>query len=204
MRRHVPLAIFVVIGFAMAMVPNLRAQTPAEKPSKPLFIGKDTVTWLPKSASIPDAPEIEKKAEKLGSRARNVDPFGVPTFPTEEDALPEEEENSSRPTPKVTLNQALGTLKVNGVNLSRKAFLLGGRNVYEGDMIELAFRDQLFKALVMEVGASNIVFHDFDRKEDGVIPHSIVRQLELQPVPQADAPLKARMTPMEPFSPQKK
>ncbi|MDA0814826.1 MAG: hypothetical protein O3C21_20805 [Verrucomicrobia bacterium] len=202
-----PLVLAVVVMVAIVpMAPGV-AQDPSDRSAgeptqAPLFFGKDTATWLPDAKSLPTAADVEGTAQKLSSRARNVDPFGVPTFPTEEEDPGVED--SSRPTPKVTLNQALGTLKINGVNLVTKAFLIGGRNIFEGDVIELAFRDELFKALVVTVGATEIMFRDLTRDEAGVIPHSMVRQLQLEPLQPADATLKSRMSPMEPFSPVKK
>lgn len=170
--------------------PNQRPAAPQE----PLFFGKDSATWLPKTESMLSGEDVEQIAQKLSSRSRNLDPFGVAVFPSE-DAAPEEGKSSSRPTPKVTLNQALQTLKLNGVNLAQKAFLVGGRSVFEGDVIELAFREEVFQALVVDVGAQQIEFRDLEREETGMIPHSMFRRLELQRYEPVSPSLKKRMIP---------
>jgi hypothetical protein len=204
-----PLAAMFTAAGLVIMVTALLGQTPAGRGAKgasgtaeSLFFGKDTAKWLPKTQSMPTVADLEKIAQTLSSRARNIDPFGVPTFPTDEE-IPGLVD-PIRGTPRVTLNQALQTLKLNGVNLAQKAILIGGRNVYEGDVIELSFRDELFRALVVEVGSTEIEFHDTLRKEPGVIPHTMVRQLEFEPLQPANASLKSRMQPMEPFTSPKK
>jgi hypothetical protein len=100
-------------------------------------------------------------------------------------------------TPKVTLNQALQTLKINGVNLKNKEFLIGGRNACEGDVIELAYKTEIFQAQVVEVGAIEIQFRDLQRQEVGVLRHSIIPNLEIEPLQSVASRLESRMTPME-------
>lgn len=172
----------------------------AEK-AKPLFFGIDTANWLPKAPSLPKAGDVEVLAQRLGSRVRNVDPFGVPTFPRE-DTLPLiVDEDPVRPTPKLTLNQALQTLKLNAVNLDTREFIIGARSVFEGDVIELSFRGELFRALVVEVGATAVVFRDIDRAETGLMPHAMVRNLRLEPMQTTNSRLAPHLAPLEPPSP---
>lgn len=183
-----------------APAPKSPASKPAEK-AKPLFFGIDTALWLPKAPSLPKAGDVEVLAQRLGSRVRNVDPFGVPTFPRE-DTLPLiVEEDPARPTPKLTLNQALQTLKLNAVNLDTKEFIIGARSVFEGDVIELSFRGEIFRALVVEVGATAVVFRDIDRAETGLMPHSMVRNLRLEPMQATTSRLEPHLAPLEPPSP---
>lgn len=173
----------------------------ASKPTEPLFFGRDTAPWLPKASTLPTSAEVEQAAQKLSSRIRNVDPFGVPTFPRE-DTLPVIiEEDPARPTPKLTLNQALQTLKLNAVNLERKEFILGARSIFEGDLIELSFRGELFRALVVEVGSTEIVFRDIDRNETGIMPHAMVRNLRLEPIQTATSRLEPHLAPLDPPAP---
>ena len=98
---------------------------------------------------------------------------------------------------RITLNQALQTLKINGVNLVGKEFLIGGRNALEGDVIELSFKGELFQAEVMEVTASQIVFRDLQRNESGVLSHKAVPNLSIEPMKSRTSPLIDKMTPME-------
>ncbi|WP_009958490.1 hypothetical protein [Verrucomicrobium spinosum] len=183
-----------------APAPKAPVSKPAEK-AKPLFFGIDTAPWLPKAPSLPKAGDVEVLAQRLSSRVRNLDPFGVPTFPRE-DTLPLiVEEDPARPTPKLTLNQALQTLKLNAVNLDTREFIIGARSVFEGDVIELSFRGELFRALVVEVGATAVVFRDIDRAETGLMPHSMVRNLRLEPMQTTASRLDAHLAPLEPPSP---
>ena len=167
---------------------------------KIVFIGRKDVSWLPKVANLPSGKEIERRAQKLSSRSRNVDPFGVPMFPSEDDdASPSQD--ITRSTPRVTLNQALQSLKLNGVNLDQRGFLIGGRKIFEGDVIELAYRDETFKAMVTEVGATEILFRSLNRNEVGAISHSMVKRLALEPISSAkNLALQSRMSPLEPLN----
>lgn len=161
-----------------------------------LFVGNDTSGLMPINTILPKAADIESAAEKLSSRLRNQDPFGLETYPTDE-VKPIVEDIEPRATARVTLNQALQTLKINGVNLAQREILIGGRNAFVGDVLELSFRDQLFQAQLIEVGASQIIFHDIQRKETGVLQHSVVPNLLIEPMREAASPLVDKMTPIE-------
>lgn len=172
---------------------------PAPASKAPLFIGTG-VPWLPKVKTLPSAADVERLAEKLSSRERNVDPFGVAPFPRE-DSAPVFEDEGIRPAKRITLNQALQTLKLNAVNVGQKEFLIGGRSVFQGDVIELSYRDELFQALVVEVGATQITFRDLKRDESGVMPHNMIPHLHLEPMRNVTSALETRLAPMEPASP---
>jgi hypothetical protein len=200
--------ILILITTLLACAAATSAAPPARKPvtgkaAKPPFVGAEAA-WLPKGLkSLPSAQEVELKAEKLSSRARALDPFAVSTFPREEDAVVVDE-NAARPTFRITLNQALQTLKLNGINLSQKEFLIGGRNVYEGDVLELSFKNEMFQALVVEVNATEIVFRDLQRGDVGIMPHNMVPKLQLEPMRKVASSLEPKWTPMEPATPLKK
>ena len=171
-------------------------------PKKPEFVGADA-PWLPRVKFLPSAQQIETAAQKLSSRTRTLDPFSVSTYPREEDlAVPEQQEN--RPTIRLTLNQALQTLKLNGVNIQQKEFLIGGRNVFEGDVIELSFKNETFQALCVEVNPTEIVFRDLQRGDVGIMPHNMIPKLQLEPMRKVASSLESRWTPMEPATPPKK
>ncbi|WP_176159221.1 hypothetical protein [Prosthecobacter debontii] len=167
-----------------------------------LFIGNDKSPWLPRTTLLPTAASIETRAQKLSSRQRNLDAFGLSTFPREDDA-PIIEEDVYRATPKITLNQALQTLKINGVNLQRRQFLIGGRQAEEGDVIELSFKNEIFQAQVVEVNATELHFRDLQRDETGVLKHTIIPQLNIEPLQKVVSQFESRMTPMEPSTPDK-
>ena len=162
-----------------------------------LFVGSDTPGLLPLNKITPTAGELEIAAQKLSGRLRNQDPFDLATFPSQEAAQPLLDDELPRATVRITLNQALQTLKINGVNLVGKEFLIGGRNALEGDVIELSFKGELFQAEVMEVTASQIVFRDLQRNESGVLSHKAVPNLSIEPMKSRTSPLIDKMTPME-------
>ncbi len=162
-----------------------------------LFVGSDTPGLLPLNKITPTAAELEIAAQKLSGRLRNQDPFDLATFPSQEAAQPLLDDELPRATVRITLNQALQTLKINGVNLVGKEFLIGGRNALEGDVIELSFKGELFQAEVMEVTASQIVFRDLQRNESGVLSHKAVPNLSIEPMKSRTSPLIDKMTPME-------
>lgn len=143
--------------------------------------------------------EIDNRAQKLGARQRNIGPFGLRMFPVEEQAA-STPSTIARAADRVTLNQALQTLRLNGINLAHKEFLIGARNVFVGDALELAFKGEVFIAEVVEVGPTQIVFKDNARKETGVMSHHLVQQFALEPLQdnRRKAALREMLTPMEP------
>jgi hypothetical protein len=174
------------------------AATPAKKPAPKraeLFVGNGTAQWLPKTPILPTAAQIEIEARKLSSRLRNMDPFGLPTFPTEENTEPATPQ-FDRPAQRITLNQALQSLKVTGINLDKKEILFRGRNVFQGDVMVISYRNEVFLAEVLEVSATQILFRDVKRLETGVLPHNLVPHLELEPVRKHPG-LEGKVTPME-------
>ncbi|GEP42315.1 hypothetical protein [Brevifollis gellanilyticus] len=199
------LLILIVSCFSAAAV---QAQTAPARPKAaapkraPLFVGNGTASWLPRTELLPNADAIEAEAKKLGVRKRNMDPFGLSTFPREDDA-PVVTEDVYRATPKITLNQALQTLKINGVNLQKKEILIGGRQAAEGDVVELVFKGEVFMAQVVEVGAAQLLFRDLQRNETGVLRHDILPQLAIEPLQKIASQFESRMTPVEPNPPTK-
>jgi hypothetical protein len=167
-----------------------------------LFLGRDSTgaAWLPKAELLPNEQAMETGAQKLSARMRNIDPLGVPTFPRE-DAMPLFDDEPLRETPRITLNQALQTLRLNGVSTGRREFLIGGRNVFEGDVIELLFKGEVFQAEVVEVGYAELRFRDLIRGETGVLPHNLVPRLALEPLRRAAPLLDGKAFPMEPAKP---
>lgn len=203
--RTLTLILGLVATFAGTAFLNAQSAAATRKPPlpkrAPLFFGNGSgVGGLPKSTMLPTTAEIEALGEKLSSRQRNMDPFGLSTFPRENDQ-PILEDETLRITQRITLNQALQTLKINGVNLKRKEFLIGGRNAYEGDVIELAFKAEVFQAQVIEVSATQILFRNLQRDETGVLPISIIPHLDIEPLHNVASRFESRMTPMEPPTP---
>lgn len=194
--------LFSLMMVGLALAPAQAQTKPAVAKRAPLFIGNGTAGWLPRAELLPTAETIEAQAQKLGVRQRNMDPFGLSTFPREDDA-PVITEDVYRATPKITLNQALQTLKINGVNLRHKEFLIGGRQAAEGDVIELAFKGEVFLAQVTEVGATQLHFRDLQRDETGVLKHDILPHLSIEPLQIITSQLERRITPVEPALPAK-
>ncbi len=197
----------------LALGLNSEAAVPAKSTAKPgktskpgkrppqgqFFVGGNNVMGGEKFPNLPKASEIEAMAQKLGSRQRNVDPFGIATFPREPDAVASTPDAPVRATDKITLNQALRTLKLTGVSVPKKELLIGGRRVFEGDVIMLSFRDEIFLAQVLQVGATQILFRDVKRQEAGTLPHNLIPHLELEPIQsraQKDN-LEGKVTPIE-------
>ena len=204
MKIQILVLTFATFAIGSIAAPPVARDTkkPAGQPVKPQFVGGEAA-WLPKVKILPTAQDIDLRAQKLSARVRALDPFSVSTFPREDDA-PAVDENTTRPTLRITLTQALQTLKLNGVNVTQKEFLIGGRNVFEGDVVELSFRNEMFQALVVEVNATEIVFRDLQRGDIGIMPHNMIPQLTLEPIRKVASSLEARWAPMEPATPLKK
>ena len=131
-------------------------------------------------------------------------PFGLRMFPVEDEAVPALSK-IARAADRVTLNQGLQTLRLNGINLERKEFLIGARNVFQGDSIELSYKGEVFVAEVVEVGPTQIVFRDNTRNETGVLAHNLVHRLVLEPLQNrpGEAGLQGKFSPMEPIKNQR-
>lgn len=169
-----------------------------------LFVGNGSVNWLPQSNLLPAAREIDNRAQKLGARQRNMGPFGLRMFPVEDEAAPAAT-HITRGADRVTLNQALQTLRINGINLDRREFLIGARNVFVGDALEVFFKGEVFVAEVVEIAPLQIVFRDHARRETGVLAHNLVQRLALEPIrnrPSGGA-LGGKLSPMEPIKNQR-
>jgi hypothetical protein len=200
------LAISSLVAAASLMAQG-QAPAPAGQPAKKktppkrmaLFTGYGTSSWLPKASILPSAEDIETAARKLSSRERNMDPFSLPTFPREEDLRAATVATVDRQTERVTLNQALQSLKVTGINLDKKEILFRGRNVYQGDVMVLSFKDQVFYAQVVDINGTQILFRDVKRQETGVLPHTLLPHLELEPLQKRAGltGLEGRVSPME-------
>lgn len=176
---------------AMALLCPLHAATAqqAAGPSREaprIFIGGKEAGWLPKvgANTLPSPDLIEAKARKLAARQRNLDAFALPVFPRE----PAPKKATSR-TPvlnrqaeRITLNEALQTLSVHAINLSRGEFLLGGHEVGRGDSVVLGYRGLVFEAVVSEVGPREIRFREKTSGETGVLPHRVLPRFVPQPI----------------------
>ena len=178
--------------------------TPARKPgtrAKELFIGSDTAGAQFKSSILPTATDLESMAQKLNGRLRNVDPFGVSTFPRDAESLPPSDA-PVRPTERVTLNQALQTLRLTGINIATKEVLIAGRSVFEGDVMMLSFKNELFLAQILQVGPSQILFRDLKRQETGALPHTLLPHLEMEPMQNRTRKdsLEGKVTAIEPLT----
>jgi hypothetical protein len=195
--------ILAVASLAARDLASAQAPQPAKKNAPPkrtaLFTGYGTSTWLPKAPILPSAADIETAARRLSSRERNMDPFSLPTFPREEDLRAAVATTVERQTEKITLNQALQSLKVTGINLDKKEILFRGRNVYQGDVMVLSFKDQVFYAQVVDINGTQILFRDVKRHETGVLPHTLLPHLELEPLQKRAglSGLEGRVSPME-------
>ena len=109
-----------------------------------------------------------------------------------------------RRTEKVTLNQALKTLRLTGISLDKKELLIGGHTVREGDVMMLSFKNEIFLAQVLEMNAKRILFRDVKRKEAGVLTHSLLPHLEMEPMQSRSRRegLEGKVTPVESSTPQ--
>lgn len=196
---------------AWAMLPAMTSgQMPAGAKKAPpskrteLFVGGSDLSWLPRTGFLPSAVDLQTRAQTMSSRVRNLDPFGLSTFPKEGD-MEAPQSDLSRPSERITLNQALKNLKVTGINLKKKEILMRGQNIFEGDVMMLSFRDEIFFAQITEVGATQIVFRDIKRQETGVLPHSLIPHLNVEPIQQRSGQggLAGKATAMELLNPRK-
>lgn len=198
------LNLLAIGGLAQAQTFNTDDGRQKNLKRKSLFVGVGNEKWMAATKLLPSAEELESVAQKLSSRLRNVDPFGLSTFPREEDVKTKPTDaNALRSTPKPTLNQALKTLKVTGICLNQREFLIGGRNVFEGDVMQLEFQNEIFLAQVVEVGPTQIRFRDLERKDTGVLSHSLLPQLRIEPIDNRSQMngLESKISPMETQSP---
>lgn len=193
----------VVNAAAQKAPATSRKAAPAKPRAKELFIGSSNASGALKIAILPTASDLETQAQKLSSRLRNVDPFGLSTFPREDEAVPAPDA-PERPTERITLNQALQTLRITGINLSTKEVLIGGRSIFEGDVMMLSFKNEVFLAQVQQIGTTQILFRDLKRQESGALPHTLLPHLELEPMQSRSRKdsLEGKVTAIEPLNSQ--
>lgn len=198
-----PLTLALLAAWAILPAQAWGQAPPAVKRTE-LFVGSSELTWLPRTSILPSAVDINTRAQAMASRARNLDPFGLSTYPKEEDILVPSSD-LARPTERITLNQALKNLKITGINLKKKEILMRGQNVFEGDVMMLSYGGEIFLAQVTEVGATQILFRDIKRQETGVLPHSLIPHLNLEPIQQraGQGGLAGKVTAMEMLNPPK-
>ncbi len=164
--------------------------------ARPVMGGRPTL-------SATRASQIEDMVKFLGSRKRNVDPFGLSMYPREK-PVPGEEPKDTKNQPErladtVKLNEALRSIKVSLINPSNKEFVVQGRIIYEGDFVILQYRSEVFVAKVMQVTASKILLRDPKRNENGEILLSIIPEIHVEPLNSAKAKLDSYALPMEPL-----
>jgi hypothetical protein len=145
--------------------------------------GKNTnnlgVGLIDKSMMVPTEEEIEGIAKKMVTRVRSVDAFGLMNYPKEK-AVGEDGDDI---TPDViSLTKALGTLKLNGINLIKQEIMLGARAVRQGDVLHLDYRGSQYFAELIEVTSTQVNFRDIKKNELGVIGHAIVKTLSIEPM----------------------
>jgi hypothetical protein len=63
----------------------------------------------------------------------------------------------------------------------------------------LSFKDQVFYAQVVDINGTQILFRDVKRHETGVLPHTLLPHLELEPLQKRAGltGLEGRVSPME-------
>ncbi|MDB6074029.1 MAG: hypothetical protein JWO89_1669 [Verrucomicrobiaceae bacterium] len=172
-------SLVAIFGTSFAGVPAEKKKLPPKRAD--LFVGNGSASWLPKTTILPSSGDVEILAAKLGSRLRNIDPFGLATFPREGEQ-PVNPAAPFRRTERITLNQALKTLKLTGISLDKKELLIGGHTVREGDVLMLSFKNEVFLAQIVEMNDTQILFRDVKRQEAGVLPHSLVPHLDMEPM----------------------
>jgi hypothetical protein len=182
----------------------LPAQTPQPRDLSKIFMGASDAPWLPKTKgrTLPNLEVIEQRARKLAARQRNLDAFALPVFPRE--PAPKKTDKKpqlQREAERITLNEALQTLRISAINLRRGEFLINGHEVGRGDTLVLGYKGLTFEAVVSEVGPQEIRFKEQQSGETGVLPHRVLPRF----VPQAVAPqatqglLQGHATPIPPI-----
>jgi len=150
--------------------------------------------WLPSPA------EVEDRLKSLGTRKRNADPFGLSMFPTEKNTKAGSTA-AEHATDRVSLSQAVRSLKIGLVNPAGKEFVVHGNNVYQGDTITLAFKGEAFAAQVTEVTAFRIVFTDLKSHDIAWVPLTIIPSLKaVADGTRRTGPEQKYLLPMEPFN----
>lgn len=132
--------------------------------------------------------------EKLRNRNRDIDPFGCAMNPAKKAALvieappiPEKEE----PAPERTsLELALQSLSVNGVNPDAKTVLMGARRYHLGDHLVVQHNETKFRLELSAVSLESITFSDLESGQKAVHQLAIAPQLLSRKLA-AQAPHKA-------------
>lgn len=124
----------------------------------------------------------QQLVEKLRNRNREIDPFGCAMNPAKKAALvieappvPVEEVPASKRT---SLELALQTLTVNGVNPGARTVLVGARRYRQGDHLVFQHEEVRLRLRVCDVALEAVTFSDLDTGEKAVHRLEIAPQLQ--------------------------
>lgn len=110
-------------------------------------------------------PEI-----KLFIDSQKIGPFGLyqnsDDKPKDKPASIRKRFNKPVPAPKRALSDILQQLKINGVNPSRREFIIGLKRFREGQVLPLTAK---IKVKVIKVTSSSISFENIDNKESAIL-----------------------------------
>jgi hypothetical protein len=117
------------------------------------------------------ATQVATHESHLLSRTRGIDPFGIAIRGPYKGLPPVAQHPVEQPSPlnlaaaaaKVpTLEKAVQSLSIGGVNVREREILIGSRAVHEGDLLVLESGGSQFVAWVQSVEESGVMFCDVD------------------------------------------
>lgn len=110
--------------------------------------------------------------QKLGSKNRKVDPFGMAMDP--EEAVPDvvaapEEATEEEAGPKTTLEEAVSKFVVTGLFPNRKEVIVGARNLKVGDVVVIRHSDVEFNLRIDSVTSDAVGLMDTETGEKAFV-----------------------------------
>lgn len=129
------------------------------------------------SKSIP-APAVDGRGlvEQLRGRGREIDPFGCAMNPSTKMAIVVEAPPAAKEEEvRTSLQIALQSLMIHGVNPAARTILLGPRRLKEGDSFCFQHGDANLRLLISRVSLRGVAFTDLDTGEKAL------REIEIAP-----------------------
>ena len=118
-----------------------------------------------------------KLVEKLESRDREVDPFGMAMDPEQELAdivVQSVDEETEEEKVKTSLEEALSKFQVTGIFPGRKEIMIGAQTLRVGDRLLIKHQGAVFHLAIAGIDSKKVSLQDTETGEHASVPHGVL------------------------------
>lgn len=122
---------------------------------------------------------------RLSTTTRTRDPFGIGmTEDIEVKALAKELPNELKAVAVPTLDDALRSLRISGVDAEKRQAFVGARPLYEGETLTVRHKGASFSARILQVTARSIIWEDVKTGVRSIVRLSLIPNINPAQAPQ--------------------